>query len=213
MFSLRVCASDLLMRGAREQITCTNTNSLFRPKASFALLVVGSDALFSVLALEAVLLQFAFEGETFGEGLFGAGLDSALDTPDRLRGFVGRAEALRVLHNLLPVALWLVDVVDEAEVERLLEAEQLALGHQFDGLVFWQGASHALRATGAGQHAEGDFRQANLACVALSDADIAGQGDFQPAADGVAVQGGDYQLGRLLQPRQRLVGVQAEVVF
>src|SRR5579885_533194 len=111
----------------------TNTNSLFRAETGFALFVVGGDAFFGVLALEAELLQFAFEGKTFGEGLFGAGLDGALDTPDRLRGFVGRAEALRIRHDLLPVILRLVDVVDAAAVERVLEAEPLALGHQLEG--------------------------------------------------------------------------------
>src|SRR5579884_884792 len=167
---LSVCVQAICARARREaraQIACTHTNFLFRRKTGFALFVVGSDALSGVFALEAELLQFAFEGETFGEGLFGAGLDGALDTPDRLRGFVGRAEALRVLHNLLPVALRLVDVVDEAEVERLLEAEQLALGHQFDGLIFWQGAGHALRAASAGQDTKSNFRQADLACVAF----------------------------------------------
>ncbi len=71
-----------------------------------------------------------------------------------------------------------------------------------------------LRAAGAGQHAERDLGQADLAGVLRARcADVGGQRDLEPAADGVAVQRGDHELRRLFEPVQRLVGVQAEVVL
>ena len=64
-----------------------------------------------------------------------------------------------------------------------------------------------------GQHAEGDLGQADLAGVLARDADVGGHRDLQPAADRVAVQGRDHELGRVLEAQQRLVGVQAEEVL
>jgi hypothetical protein len=55
--------------------------------------------------------------------------------------------------------------------------------------------------------AERDLGQAELACAALGNAQIGGQRHLEPAADRVAVDGCDHQLGRLLEPAQRLVGV------
>ena len=49
--------------------------------------------------------------------------------------------------------------------------------------------------------------------VAASNTDIAGHRDLQTPADGVAVQGGDHQFRRLFQPQQRLVGMEAEIIF
>src|SRR5437660_1335202 len=84
--------------------------------------------------------KLALDGEALGDGNLGAGLDGAFDTPNGLRGSVGRAELLRVRQNLLPVAFGLIDVVDQTEVERLFKADKLALGHHLDGLVLGQGA-------------------------------------------------------------------------
>jgi hypothetical protein len=70
-----------------------------------------------------------------------------------------------------------------------------------------------LRAAGARQHAERDLRQPDLAGAAPRDAQVRRHRDLQAAAHRVAVQRRDHQLRRVLQPQQRLVGVQAEVVL
>ena len=64
-----------------------------------------------------------------------------------------------------------------------------------------------------GQHAERDLGQADLAGVLARDAQVAGHRDLEAAADGVAVQRGDDELGRVLEADERLVGVQAEEVL
>jgi hypothetical protein len=64
-----------------------------------------------------------------------------------------------------------------------------------------------------GRHAERDFGQAGLAGALARDADVGRHRDLEAAADAVAVDRGDDQLRRLLEARQRLVGVQAEVVL
>jgi hypothetical protein len=47
----------------------------------------------------------------------------------------------------------------------------------------------------------------------FGDADVAGQGDFQTATDGMAIEGRDDQFGSLLETAERFVGVEAEIVF
>ena len=64
-----------------------------------------------------------------------------------------------------------------------------------------------------GEHAERHFGEADLAGVAAGDADVGRHRDFESAADAMAVQRCDDQLRRLLQPVQRFVRVQAEVVL
>jgi len=47
----------------------------------------------------------------------------------------------------------------------------------------------------------------------FGDADVAGQGDFQTAADSVTVECGDDEFGSLLETAKRFVGVETEIVF
>ena len=68
-------------------------------------------------------------------------------------------------------------------------------------------------ATGSGQHAEVDLGKTNFAGILAGDADVGRHGDFESTTDGVAVDGTDDELGGLLEPRQGLVGVKAEVVL
>src|SRR5579883_885373 len=178
-----------------------------------ALLDVGRDTFFGILALEQKLLQFALNCQRLRERNFRSRLYRTLDTSHRLRGFIGRAEAARKLHDALPVAFRLVDIVHQSQLLGFLEADQLALDHQFDGLIFGQRPRQALRAACAGQYAQIDFRQANLARAAPCDADVAGQGNLQPTSNGMPVERGNHQLGRLLQTGERLVSVQAEIIL
>ena len=163
-----------------------------------------------------MLLEFAFEREAVLEGDFGAGLDAALDAADGERGPARRGEAPGVGHGLLPERggrVGLEDVVDEAEFRAALEVEELARGHQLNRARLADGAREALRPARAGQHAQTHLGQPHLARAPARDAEVGGERDLQPAADAVAVDGRDDELRRLLQARQRLVGVEAEVVF
>ena len=53
----------------------------------------------------------------------------------------------------------------------------------------------------------------DLAGILARDADVGRHRDLQAAADAVAVERGDHELRRLLEPLERLVGVQAEHVL
>ncbi len=118
-----------------------------------------------------------------------------------------------VLHDVFHEAVALEDVVDDAELLRFFERKRVAGDHQFDGLALAHQARQALRAAGAGQHAEVHFRQADLARIFARDAQVGSHGDLEASADAVAVDGGDHQLRRVLQPQQHFVGMQAEVIL
>src|SRR6266536_4113509 len=178
-----------------------------------ALLGVGRYPLFGIFALEQELLELTLDRQALGERDLRARLHGALDTPDGFGCLVGWAERLRVAHDLVPVVLRLVDIVDQAELLCLFEAEQFALCHQFDGLVLGQRARQALRTAGSRQHTERYLWEADLASTAPRNTNIAGQRDLQATADCVTVERRDYQLGRLLQAYQRLIGVQAKIVL
>ena len=90
---------------------------------------------------------------------------------------------------------------------------QPAGDHQLHRARLADEAREPLRAARAGQHAERDLGQADLAGVLLRDAQVGRHRDFEAAADGVAVERGDHELRRLLEAVQRLVRVQAEVVL
>ena len=53
----------------------------------------------------------------------------------------------------------------------------------------------------------------DLAGILARDAQVGRHRDFQAAADAMPVQRRDHELGRLLQARERLVGVQAEHIL
>ena len=90
---------------------------------------------------------------------------------------------------------------------------QPAAHHQLHRARLADEAREPLRAARAGQHAERDLGQADLAAVLPRDAEVRGHRHLEAAADGVAVQRGDHELRRLLEAVERLVGVQAEVVL
>src|ERR1051326_5808625 len=168
-------------------------------KGTFALLDVGGNPFFSILALETELLEFAFQRQALGKRYLSTGLHRALNTSNRLGGLVGWAERAGILHNLVPVALGLVDVVDKAELLGFFKAEKLALGHQFDSLVLGKCPCHALCAACAGEHAKADLGQSYFTSIAASNTDITGQGNLQAAADRVTIQSCDDEFGRLFQ--------------
>src|SRR5882724_1736680 len=174
---------------------------------------VGVEPFLGVRALEQLLLQLALDGETALERHLGAGLHGALDPADRLRGPVGRAELLGVLVDLAHEVVAVQNLVDDADLLGLLEGDEAAGDHEVDGQVLAHPAGQALGAAGAGEDAQVDLGQADLAGVALGDEQVRGHGDLQPAAHGVPFERRDDQLGGLLQAVQGLVGVEAEVVL
>src|SRR5438552_857984 len=169
------------------------------PELRHPLLLVRGDALLGILALEQLLLQLALDRQAALERHLGARLHRALDQPHGLGGFVRRAELLRVQQHLLPVVLRGQHLVDQAELLRPVEREQLAFDHQLDRQRLADDAGEPLRAPRAGQHAEVDLGEADLAGVLLRQPQIAGHGDLEPTADGMPVERGDGELGRVLQ--------------
>src|SRR5437588_3345594 len=95
-------------------------------ETSFAFFIISSNALFSIFALEAELLQFPFDGQGFGERHFRARLDRTLDTSDCLGCLIGRTELASIIYDLFPVVLRFVDVIDQPEIKRLFKAHKLA---------------------------------------------------------------------------------------
>src|SRR6476619_2202812 len=132
-----------------------------------ALLVVRAEAFLRVLALEKLLLQFAFDGQRRLERTLPAALHRSLDAANGARGLVRRAEAPRVLHDAVPpllaVLLGRPDVVDDAEAEGFFEIEEAAFHHQLDRLGLADQARQQLRSAGSRKHAERDLGQSDFA--------------------------------------------------
>src|SRR5207253_10336967 len=137
-----------------------------------------AEAFLRVFALEELLLQLALDGERGLERDLPTGLDGTLDASDGLRGFVRRAEALRVFDHAIPPLLAALfrrpDVVDDAEPQRFFEFEKAALDHQLDRFRLADESRQPLCSARAGQNAEGDFRQSDFAGALQRDADVRG---------------------------------------
>ena len=106
--------------------------------------------------------------------------------------------------------------MDEAEAGGLLDGQIAAFDHELERLSAAEDAAEALGAAGAGEDTERDFGHAHevgLLAALLADAQVAGEGDLEPAADGVAVERGDHQLGGVLEAEEGLVRVEAEGVL
>src|SRR5947208_5570372 len=177
--------------------------------------VVRGDAFLRVLSLEQALLELALQGEALFQADFQSGGDSALDEPDGARGLRRRHELSRVLERPgaeLP-RRGVDDGVDQPERLRFLDRERRRFGHQLDRLRPPERTRQPLGATGARQYSERDLRQTDLPSVDARDAQIAGERDLQSAAHAVSVDRRDHELRRLLQPAERLVRVEAEVVL
>src|SRR5437773_823444 len=204
----RAARSTIRSRGAR--VGVTRAPFLLAAELRGTLLHVGGKSLLGILAREKLLLQLALDRQRLAERNLEAGLDGALDAAHGLRGLGGREELPRVLHHLRVEALRLEDVVHEAHRVCVLERERRAGRHELDRTGLADQAREALRAAGAGEHAERDLGEADLSRVLLGEPDVRGHRDLQAAAHAVTVEGRDHQLRRLLQAIQRLVRVEAE---
>src|SRR5207245_109317 len=110
-------------------------------------------------------LVFAFQGQSGLEWNLPAGLYRTLDSSYRFGGFVGRTELASVLHNVFLEAFALVNVVDDAELERLFKRISVAGDYQLDGLALADEARQTLSAAGAWQNAEIHFGESYFAGV------------------------------------------------
>src|SRR5690606_12739516 len=100
-----------------------------------SLLDVSGQPLARVLALEQQLLELALHGQRLGQRKLRAGLDRPLDVPHRLGRPVRRRELRGVLQHFLQegvARLRIVDVVNDAEIPRLVELERAAGRHELD---------------------------------------------------------------------------------
>src|SRR5579871_6612620 len=96
-----------------------------------ALLDEGGDAFLRIVRHEQPVLELAFQGEARGEGFLDPFHHGTLDQAHRARRAVG--EGLRVGHQVLGERLLRVDVVHEADGERLLRGEEPAGDHEVQG--------------------------------------------------------------------------------
>src|SRR5690242_3057249 len=107
-------------------LTAVAMFSLFALEVRLPLLDVRLQAFLGVIAREEELLQFALDAQRFAESNLRAGDDGALDAPHGSRSLVRRAELPSVSHHVIPECLALIDVVNQAEFQRFLEAERPA---------------------------------------------------------------------------------------
>src|SRR5712692_184556 len=178
-----------------------------------ALFDIGGQTFLGVLTGEEQLLEFTLDAQGFTKRNFRTGHYGSLDPADRARGLIGRTELLGIGHDILPVGFAFINVVNQTHPQGFFEAEDLAPHYQFERLGAADDAREALGAAGARQDSKIHLGEANLPTFFPCDSNVAGQRDFQAAADGVPVESRDDQLGSLLKPAKRLVGVQTEVVL
>src|SRR6266566_2471312 len=204
------CGASLRLDGRGAPVP---TRALFGFKLCRPLLDVSGQTLFCVVTLKEQLLVLALEGQRRFQRNLPAGLHCPLDASNRLGRFVRRAELACIFHDVFHEAIALVNVIDDPELERLLEGIRVAGNHQLDRLALPHQARKPLSATGSRQYAEIDLGQANLARIFARNSNVGGHGDLQPTADGMPVERRNHQLGRVLQAKQHLIGVQAEVIL
>ncbi len=88
-------------------------------------------------------------------------------------------------------------LVHQAGGQGCLGRQVLAAEHQLGRGLHAHQARRALRAAGAGQQAQIHLGQAQFG-TGQGDTEMRGHGDFEPTAQGRAVDGGDHQLGARL---------------
>src|SRR6266568_179596 len=184
-------------RGKLIQPLCSSVPSVvdafsFRLELRRTLLHVCRQAFFCILALEKQLLVFPLDSKRRLHRDLPAGLHCALDPSHGFRGFVGRAELARVLHDVFHEAFALVNVVDDPEFERLFERKSVSRDHQLDGFALAHKPRQTLGSTRTGKDAQVHLGQADFAGIFAGDAEVGRHGDFQPAPNAVSVDRRNY---------------------
>jgi hypothetical protein len=105
------------------------------------------------------------------------------------------------------------DLVDDAGALGVVGAEGLALAHRHHRRLDADQAGQALGAAAAGEEADLDLGQAQLDLRAVADhAVVTGQGQFETAAEGEAVDRGGHRLAAGLERAQGAVQTPAGVI-
>src|SRR5207253_7258564 len=124
---------------------------LFSFELRLTFLRIGVETFLCVFALEELLQELAFEGESFGERQFIAGLHRTLNEADSLARLRRRDELFCVFDYFFVEARFIENLIDESRLLRFVNTEQLAGGEDFHCAALADDARQALRANHAGQ--------------------------------------------------------------
>src|ERR1700716_952802 len=139
----------------------------------------GLHAFTRVLALEEPDERLALDRKPFRERASVALHRRELDLAHRVAGAFGvRA---RPLHRARLQLLRRHDLVDDARVLRVLRRERRATQHHLESPLPTDEARQPLRAAGAGQQPESDFRQPDLVATLGGDTEVAAERDLKTA--------------------------------
>src|ERR1700736_2551923 len=191
------------MFGPKGPMLQNESTELFGRKLGHPLVDVSVEAFFGVLALEEQLLQLPLDSERLREWHFPTRDDSALDVPNRFGCLVRGCELLGVGEHFSQEggAIAFVDFVHQTNLLRFLAGKRSPSDHKLDGFCWARQPRHALGPAGSRQHAKCDLGQADLACIASREANVAGHCDLQSAAHSMPVERCDHKLWGLLKTR------------
>src|SRR5579864_8456651 len=144
-------------------LTAVAIFALFALEFWLTFLHVCLQAFLGVVACEKKLLQFAFDPQRLAKPDFHPCDNGALDSSHGARCFIGWAELPGICHHFFPERFPFIDVVNQPEFQRFLEAEGPPRRHQFNGTCATEDARNSLRSASSWQHAEIHFRQPDLA--------------------------------------------------
>src|SRR5215469_5158704 len=132
--------------------------SLFGLEFCRPLLDVSLQTFLGVFTLKQQLLILAFQGQGRLKRNLPTRLYGTFDASHGSSRFVRRTKLARVLKDVLPKVLTLVNVVDDPQLQRLFKGVGIAGDHQLDGLAFAHQAREPLGSAGAWENAQIDFR-------------------------------------------------------
>src|SRR5262249_35102455 len=140
------------------------------------------------------------------------GLYGSLDQTDCLSGLCGRRELAGIFQHLIKEVLFLKNVVDQTDPERLVHRDSLPACQHLQSPALPDQARQSLGPTHARQQPEIDLRQTESRRTSLGDTDIACERDLETASDGMPVDRGYHELLSVLDPHQRFIAMQTEEV-
>src|SRR6266536_3452869 len=177
-----------------------------------SLLEIGFYAFLTVFAREGLRQKLSFESKAIGQGQFETGLDRTLDLTDGHTALVRDDELPGVVHDLLHEVFFVINVMHQTHVQSFLKGDGFSRRAQLHAAGLADQARQSLGAAHARHHAEVDLGQPDAAAFFLSNADVAGNGDFQPAADRMAIDGRDDNLGGILKAHKDLAPMESYII-
>src|SRR5207244_856173 len=128
------------------------------------------------------------------------GLNRAVYQSHRLARLIGSDELPRIIENLIEEVFAFKDLADQSELQSFFKSNHPARGCKLHRARLADKTGQALRPAHSGNHTEIHLRQSGTACVFLRNAQIAGHGNLQTAADTMAVDRRDDQLRSVFEP-------------